>query len=182
MRHIVNGLRRLGAPIAERHQRQHGFARRGPGRARRLGQRLQIIETIPQLQNQPFGRARTDPGSATDRGAVAIRHGLRKLGRRKHAKDGNAELGTDPIHANQRPEQIPLGSGSKSVQRLRILAHQMVNEELRLHRTFRERRRGSRRKLDLIAHAMNIDHRLRAREFEHPPPQATDHGGVSAAA
>ena len=83
-----------------------------------------------------------------------------RVGREDHPR----RIAPDARHADKQPEQLALGLGRKTVEQLRILAHDVVHEEFgRLGML--DRREGFERDVEVITDAPDIENGMRGSGF-----------------
>src|SRR5690606_7938290 len=78
----------------------------------------------------------------------------------------------DPLHV---AEQAPLGLAGEAVQRHRVIPLRVVREQRDLLAQHRQLVEGAHRRLQLVAHAVDVDHQPRRRLVREHSPQASDH-------
>ena len=124
-------------------------------RARR--RRWQVVELVPQFDDDSLRGFLADAGQAREGRTVAVRDVARQLTARGARENVQRQLGADAADAQQPPEQGAFRGGGKSIQRLVVLGGLQVGAQhqgLAGRRQLREQAGGH---LDLVTDAVDVD-------------------------
>ena len=133
------------------------------------------MHAVTQVNQQPLRRFAADARNAGECGGVLC------LDTALKTVDGNARENADRnawAHARyfqEAAKQAPLGLGSESIERMRVLAYHLMGEERDLGTDARQTVVGRHRCLELIANTAHVDDEERWLLHGDPATQKPDH-------
>jgi len=155
----------------------HGFSNRAGGCRRFLSEHL-ILEPALELEHDPGGGLRSDPGHGGKQGGILLQYGSLEHPELGPADDGQPGLGTDSLDREQQLEKGQLVRAEKAKEGEGILAHICIGVEMHLLARSGKLAEGAVADRDLVSDSVHVDDDGLGRALKHGALEACDQTGT----
>ncbi len=144
----------------------------------RAHHRPQIVADLAfEFQQQAFSRLLADAGHLHQPTHLLRRHGARQVLHAHARQNGQRRARPHTGDLDQLPKRLPLRSGGKTIQNLRVLAHHEVRQQRHFFAAGGQVVERAHGHIHLVAHAVAVEQDLRGGFFQQRAGQLAYHWG-----